>query len=144
MTTEIDSKIQKLFDRLQAKKKELEALEKPFSPKTNLSFPSDLAKSDRMNIQTANTEQIVHAMALLIGKVATFDQACKALDTKLPFSWGGSSFEDWQHDMQQRVARLSTQEKRKEFNDLEKKLNNIVSPEQRRMMELEAITKALE
>jgi hypothetical protein len=143
MTTEIDARVQKLFDKLLAKKKEVESLEKPSSNKTNLSFPFDMLKSERMNIQTASSEQIVHALAFLITKAQAYEEACKFLEVKIPFVWGGSSFDDWKQDMSARVSRLNIAEKKKELAELEVKINNVVSPEQRRLMEIDALTKAL-
>lgn len=144
MTENIDVKVQKLFERLSIKKKEVAALEKPAIYKTNLSFPFDVNKSERLNIQTATIEQVAHAFAFLIGHVTSFDQALKKLGAEVEFVWGGSTFDDWEHDMTQRVSRLNITQKKKELADLEKKLNNVVSPEQRRVMEVEELTKALD
>jgi len=143
-TNEIDAKVQKLFERLQTKKREVELLEKTGNYKTNLSFPLDLLRVTRINIHTANVSDITHALAFLISSATAWEEACKVLEVKMDFIWGGYSLAEWKYDMHQRVSRINITDKKKELLDLEKKLNNVVSPEQRRLLEIEAITKALE
>lgn len=59
------------------------------------------------------------------------------------FVYLGSPVEDWLADIKARIAKVKIGEKRKKLEDLEKRLNAIVSPELRAQLELEAIEKAL-
>ena len=51
---------------------------------------------------------------------------------------------DWIQDMKTRAAKIQLISEKNELAELESRLQAIVSPEQRRLMELEAIAKSLE
>lgn len=140
-----DQMIESLFAKLQDKKKAIEAIEKPHF-KTNLSFGwSEENLGDRINIHTVTSvPKIVQMVAFLMQRQAAFQEAVKFLEVDADFTWLGFSLEDWLHDLKARAGKINIDAKRKEFKNLEDKLNSLVSPEQRRLMELEAITKALE
>lgn len=146
MKTTSDEKIEKLFAVLQEKKKEIAVAEKP-KWKTHLSFSyfEDGKNLERINIQVnQNLSELINITAFLLSKKEAFEKAAKILSVNAEFSWLNFSYNDWLSDLSARVTQLQLSSKRKEIEDLEKKLDALVSPEKRREMELEAITKSLE
>lgn len=143
-TTNPDEVVNKLFAKLQEKKKVLESLEKP-QFKTNLSFGFNTDSSSRTNIHTVtDTDVLVSMAAFLMERAKMHKEASELLEVKSEFKWLGFTLEEWLHDLKTRANKINIDAKRKEFKQLEEKLNSLVSPEQRRLMELEAISKALE
>jgi hypothetical protein len=146
MTKTSDEKIEQIFTILQEKKKALLSAEKP-KWKTHLSFSyqEEGRNVERINIQVCNDLQIlVNIAAFLISKKEYTDKAYQLLNVSKSFPfWHNFSYEDWMSDISTRVNQLQISSKKKEIEDLEKKLDVLVSPEKRREMELEAITKSL-
>ncbi len=140
----IDKKIDDLFAILQAKKQEVEVAEKNVkrSWKTNCSFSVPLTNSS-VNIQTANVQTVQSALASLIMYRSSLKEANKILDLQDDKKYLAYSFDDWIDDFQKRVSAIGIKAKKEELEKLEERLNSIVSPEQKRLMELEAITKSL-
>lgn len=142
--TNPDEIVNKLFAKLQEKKKVLEGLENP-SYKTNLSFGYTPETSTRVNIHTVTDVNVLVGMAaFLLERSKANVEAAKLLEVKSEFKWQGYSLEDWLHDLKTRANKINIDAKRKEYKTLEEKLNGLVSPEQRRILELEAIAKSLE
>lgn len=50
---------------------------------------------------------------------------------------------DWKDDLRTRADQLGIEQKKKDFETLDKRVNSLVSPEQRREMELIALQKEL-
>lgn len=142
--TNPDEVVNALFAKLQEKKKVLEGLEKP-QFKTNLSFGFNPEVSTRTNIHTVtDTDILVGIAAFLMERAKMHKEASELLEVKSEFKWLGFTLEEWLHDLKTRANKINIDAKRKEFKQLEEKLNSLVSPEQRRIMELEAISKILE
>lgn len=139
-----DDVINALFAKLQEKKKAIEAIEKP-NFKTNLTFGYNPENPTRINIHTVtDTDVLIRMLGFLMKEAELHNLAAEKLELKSTFKWQGFTLEDWMHDIKARVGKINIDAKRKEFKQLEDKLNSLVSPEQRRLMEIEAITKALE
>lgn len=141
-TNNPDEVINKLFAKLQEKKKQIESIERP-QWRTNFSFAYNPQEAARVNIQTCGVDQLVDILGFLLSKESAWNQASKMLELKSDFKWQTFSMDDWLHDIKTRVAKISIDSKKKEYKQLEDKLNALVSPEQRRLMELEAISKLL-
>ncbi len=139
-----DQIVEELFKKLQAKKALLESIEKPHF-KTNLSFGFSEELNSRVNIHTVNNvEVLIRMAAFLLATSEKYEQAATMLGVTSQFKWLGYSLEDWMHDIQARTNKINIEVERKTFKQLEEKLNLLVSPEQRRLMEIEAISKILE
>ena len=140
--TNPDDIVKALFDKLQEKKKQIESLENP-KYKTHLSFGYSEDTSMRMNIATiSDTNVLMNIASFLLAKEEANQKAADLLGLKTP-KWHNYSIADWLHDLKVRVDKLNIDAKRKEFKQMEEKLNSLVSTERRRMLELEAISKAL-
>lgn len=145
MATKQDEKIQKLFEKVQAKKDEIAKAEKPCWL-TNCSFAYDENSAHgRINLHTvSDVDKIVKAMAFLISKSENHGKAAKMLGIKTKdFTWMGYPVEAWTEDFKTRIIKIQLTEKKKELEAMEKTLDKLISPERRAEMELEAIEKAL-
>lgn len=141
----IDDKITELFGVLSKQKAEVEAAEiaTKVSWKTKGSFMLD-AISARVNIQTANHNLLIEIEAALLQKEAFYGKAAENLGLEWDGVWDGYTLSDWHDDLVKRAAIIGINAKKAKLAELEKKLNSIVSPEQRREMELKAIMASLE
>lgn len=143
----IDTKITELFGVLSKKKEEVAEAEKTSKQKwkTNCAFPSVFGNTQPINIQSQSESALIELLAdLLIHQEYQRKATIMLGSNTAQIQWGGFPIEDWIEDFKTRVAKIQLQDKKKELAQLEKRLDAIVSPEQRRLMELEAITKQLE
>jgi hypothetical protein len=141
--SEKDKVVEQLFAQLQKKKDEIAKTEKP-NWLTNCSFSFNRSGSDRMNIQTvSDIDVLVDALASLVEKEKAYKEAAKTLGHSGTFKWNGFTVEEWTADFQTRVNKINITVKKKEFADLEARLDKLVSPEKREAMELEALSKLL-
>ena len=146
MADTIDDKVRGLFDVLQKQKEKVEQAEQEtkqsWKTKCSISIPS--LSPTPINIQTANQGLVLSIGASLLVYQQTITEAAKRLGIAEDVSeYNGSSVEDWFADLKKRIAVIGINDKRKSLMELEKRLDAIVSPEQRRQMELEALTKEL-
>lgn len=140
---EQDKKIQELFDTVQRKKSEIAKAERP-NWETNCSFRQDLNSSASQNIQIiSKVDDLVTIMAFILEKEHFHDIANKELGTKVKFNWQGYTVDQWKSDLRTRINKLEIAKKKKELEDLESRLNGIISPEVRRKMEIDAISAEL-
>lgn len=147
MADTIDAKITELFGVLNKKKEQVAEAENSAQKKwiTNCSFPSVFGTTQPINIQTQTESALVELLSDLLihrdyqTKAATLLGVSNAVAT-----WGGFPIDAWIEDFKTRVAKIQLADRKKELLQLEKRLDAIVSPEQRRAMELEAIVKSLE
>ena len=135
---DIDSKIIELFDVVSKRKAEVEETESTIkkSWKTTCSIKLPWMGTNA-NIQTASIELLEEITAYLI----QVREAKKLLN--LNHSIQGFEYFSWIEDIQKRIAVIENRSKKSELEQLEKRLNSIVSPEQKRQMELKAIMDSL-
>lgn len=146
MADNIDDKVRGLFDVLQKQKERVEQAEQEtkqsWKTKCTISIPS--LSPTPINIQTATQGLVLSIGASLLVYQQTTAEAAKRLGIEEDVTeYNGSSIDDWFADLKKRVAVIGITEKRKSLAELEKRLDAIVSPEVRRQMELEALTKEL-
>lgn len=144
---ETDKKVRELYDKVQAKKDEIKKAERP-NWVTNCAFNFDPRASGvntMANIQTvSDTSELVRMLGFLAVQKAAYETAAKELEVKSPFKWGGYSYDDWRTDFKTRIAKIKITDKKKELENLEKRLDAILSPELKAQFELEKITAELE
>lgn len=139
----MDKKVQELFAIVQTKKAEIAKAEKP-NWKTNCSFSYIKDSAARINLQVvADVEDLLSILAFLIEKNNSYEAANKLIGTNIEFKWMGFTLEDWTADIQTRVNKVQITKKKKELETLESRLDQLVSPELKRQMELDDITKLL-
>lgn len=138
-----DQQVRKLWETAQQKKNEIEKIEKKSSWLTNCSFNYGNTTSS-FNVQVVTDPAVfVEALAFLNVKKKSFDDAAKELDVSSSFTYLGFKVEDWKTDFATRIAKVTISKKRKVLEDLQTKLDKLLSPELKRQLELEEIEKAL-
>jgi hypothetical protein len=143
MTDKIDSKIYELLNVLTEKKAEVERAEKESKKSWVTNCSLTLPGSNPVNIQTANETVLVEIVANLLKHRDYTNEAEDLLGLPHSNKIAGYAFSSWIEDCQKRLAVISLTTKKQALSALEKRLDGIVSPEQRRQMELEAIAKEL-
>jgi len=140
----IDIQVQKLFEVVNQKKKEIEKIEKP-TWLTNCSFRYDKNSSVNQNLQVlTEVDDMVSILAFLLEKEEYYHIACEKLGVKGTFKWLGFTLDEWHSDIQTRINKIEISKRKKELEILETRLNSLISPELKAQMELEEITKMLE
>lgn len=139
-----DEIVQDLFNVVQAKKAEIAKAEKP-NWKTNCNFRYDEESSSGLNLHTVSTsDKLVHAYAHLLSKETNYKQAAEELGIDYDFTWLGFSVNDWKDDFKTRLVKINLVNEKRKLEDLEGRLNKLVSKEMREALELAEIQKMLE
>ena len=141
-----DSLIEELIKKAENKANEIGSIQN-YSAATNLVFPlgegSSLANS--LNLNTVREpKRFVEVLAFLLEKFSHFDAAAKELGVKANFLWGGFSKDAWVRDIKNKVSVIKLSEKKKELSSIRKQLDELMSPEMKRDIQLQAIRDALE
>lgn len=141
----IDKKIKELFEVVEQEKKKVEELNSTSKSKwnTNCSFKPKNATVN-VNIQTASKDTIIDLMSNLLGYEKFNKLSCQILGLESSEKFYGFTYEQWVDDFKKRISIIDLKERREKLKSLESRLNGIISPEQRREMELQAIINELE
>lgn len=147
-TQQIDATIQQQFNRVAELKAEVEKTEKETKRgwKTNCSFVHPALVNSPINLNVVSESDVFHAMVELMNFKAGAERATEVLglDASAELMYRGYSVQDWIDDMKKRIAMCQLKARKDKLNQLEKRLSAIISPEQKRQMELDAILKELE
>ncbi len=144
MATSRDKQVQELFKIVQEKKSAIVKAEKP-NWQTNCSFGYDKNSSSRLNIQVlSDVDELVEILAFLLRRKEYHEKASTLLLTNSDFKYLGFTFEQWKSDIQTRIDKIQISKKKQELEQLESRLNSLISPELKAEMELAEITKMLE
>lgn len=145
MAKTTDELVMDLLVKVEQKKEEIKAAKKKPQWKTNCTIGyNPETTQDRINIQVVrDANKLIEIYAFLLEREEFFEHA--AIDLGLPpdLTYMGYSIADWAEDLKSRAAQLSIETKQKEIEELDKRVNKLVSPEQRRAMELEALQQML-
>ncbi len=138
-----DQVVQELFDLVQKKKSEIAKINKP-DWKTNCTFVSENGQRWNLHVES-DVNVLINILGYLVMKSQTFETARKELNLsdKYKFTYGGYSYNDWKTDISVRIAKIEINSKVSELNKLEARLDAVLSPELKRKMEIEAISKEL-
>ena len=137
----IDHKIKELFANVQSRKNEIGKIEIEPKWKTTCSIKVDFRETP-INIQTVNINDLHKTVCFILNNKNNIAEANQILNMNID-SYQGFSVDDWLSDCIKRSKIIEIKQKRDELENLEKRLNGIISPEQRREMELESIIKIL-
>lgn len=140
-TKSTDEAIMILLRKVQEKKDQIAKARKKPQWKTNCTIGYDPeTTSGRVNIMTVRDQsKVVDLYAFLVQKSEYINKAALDLDVDVDETYMGYPIEDWMDDLKSRAGQLSIDKKKKELDTLDKRVNSIVSPDQRRNMELEAL-----
>lgn len=141
-----DTIVLELLSKVEEKKKQIGNAERP-SWETNCAFGFDPNSNARINIQTVrDIQQLIEIHAFINDKYETYMISLKSLgipEEEAPFRWMAFSFAQWENDIKVRLNGLRIKSKRDELAKLEARVNALVSPEQRRTIELEKLIKEI-
>jgi len=142
-----DDKILAMIQEVRKRKGEIaKAMGKP-QWKTNCSFTFvSIRGVDPINLHVETDIRVLITIAsFLQQKEIGYEVAAAELEIETPpvFEWHGFSVADWIDDVKTRIAKVQVTAKKAKLQDLESRLDKIVSPELRAQLELEAIEKEL-
>ncbi len=139
-----DELVIELFNTVRSKQREISGYQKPsWETSCTIGYNPEIV-SDRINIQTVtDINKLVDLVAFLRIKRDYWKEACDSLGVKVPFKWMGYEPVLWEKDIKARIDQLNLSVKQKELKALEARLDALITVDQRRVMELEAITKEL-
>lgn len=140
----IDQTIQDLFSKLNARKAKVESLRKEIAKtwKTNGSFRL-IGAGTPTNIQTASTDTLEEMAAHLCLLDGARDAAAKRLDRTINLKVQGSTVDEWFEDISKRFATINLREEETLLATLEQRLNQVLSPDERRRIEVEMLAKEI-
>lgn len=146
-TPDTDTLVLQLLQTVEEKKKQIGNAERP-SWKTNCSFGFDSHNpNNRINIQTIrDLDVLVTIHAHLNSLYLNYQRSLGDLnidESEAPFVYLGYSLDDWLSDVQTRINALRIKLKKEELTKLEARVNALVSPEQRREIELKQLMEDL-
>jgi len=141
-----DQAVLDLLKKVAAKKEEIKKAKTRPSWKTNCVFTSEpgVTSSYVCNIQVVReVRKLIEIQAHLNTKEAAMKQAAEELGVEFDGTWQGFAIEDWKEDIKTRIEQLQLDKNEKELEELDARVNKLVSPEQRREMELKALMEIL-
>jgi len=144
MNTKNDELVLQLIAKVKQKKSEISAAQKP-KWETSCTFSTDPDNvQSRVNLQTVtDINKLIDIYAFLLFKEEYYNVAAECLKVSTKGKYMGYSFADWKKDVHARVDQVNINSKKRDLETLEARLDKLVTPEQRRDIELEAIQKEL-
>jgi len=137
-----DARIRELLEKIEKQQAEVATKERR-ALMTNGAFPADDG-SMKFNLNTViRVRVLITALSQLKRTSDFWDAAAKTLNSDEKFSWGGYTYEEWKSDFIMRASEIERQVKKKKLAALKKKLNTLVSEEERTSMELDDIASIL-
>lgn len=138
-----DERTIQLIKEVAKQKAEIAKAEKP-NWRTNCSYQVAPGSSVNLHVES-NLRVLIGICGAVMAGEAEYDKAAESLGLTdyPPFDWGGYSASDWIVDVRSRINKIQIGSKRKKLEDLEARLNKIISPELRAEIELEAISAEL-
>lgn len=143
-TDTTDTKVLELFAKVRAKQKAIKTDEN-LKFLTNCSFSTTPEISlSRVNLHAVQSQDdLVEFYTFLLLKESFSALVAKELEIEVDSRHMGFPISSWKNDIKNRVKQLKLIKEKKDLKTLETRLDALVSPEQRREMELEAISKEL-
>lgn len=140
----IDQTIQTLFTKLGERKARVAALKTELAKswKTNGTFRL-IGATTPTNVQTANAETLEEIAAHVVILANALNEAAVKLTRPGSQKIQGYKSEDWFSDFQKRLATIDIREEERQLEALETRLNQVLSPEERRRIEVELLAKEL-
>lgn len=138
-----DEMVKELFQKVQAKKNAIEKAEKPVWNAGSFGYSTSSAH-DRTDVKiVSDVRKLIEMYAFLIERESNYIIAATELGADNKFTWLGFTADEWKSDFKTRSMQLNIQKERKTLQELEVRLNGLISPELKAQMELEAISALL-
>jgi hypothetical protein len=145
MAAKTDKKTLELIAAIRKQKEEIGKADRP-SWRTNCSFAFVEGASATINLQVnGNVRDLVAIGAFLLEKRRAYEEAAKLLgvESPPPFTWSGFAVEDWLEDLRLRIGKIQIAGKRRKLEELEARLDKVISADLRAELELKAIADEL-
>lgn len=144
MAKSVDEQVLALLVKVKKQQDVITQLEKRPTWITSCTIGFSDAVHDRVNIQVVkDPNKLVEIYAGLLAREGNWKQANLELGLLTEPVHQGYKIADWKTDLKTRAGQLSIETKKKELEKLNARVNALVSPEQRRAMELAALTAEL-
>lgn len=142
-----DALVMKLMAEVKTRKAEIAKVERPdYQTNMSFSFTETGNRNGDINLNVeSDLKRLISIVAFLVNAKQEYDSAVQLLgiEDATKFTWNGYTPDQWIGDVKQRINKIQINAKRAKLDNLEKKLDVLVSPEQRRKLELELIAKEL-
>lgn len=140
----IDEAVIDMLRKVTEKQEEIKKAQKRPQWKTNCSIGTTDKISGRVNIQTIRGErELLDIAAFLIWEREYKEKASYLLKIDYDGIYLNYPIADWIDDINTRINMLSIDKKKKELEELDKRVNKLVTSDQRRKMELKALQEIL-
>lgn len=152
MAKKTDQATLDLIDQVRSKKAEVAKLatSAKHSWKTNCSFSTnrqDGMGTDKFHLNlrvAADISVLMHCAAIVVERHEAYQKAAEIMGVDAPpFTFCDYTQEEWLADIGARIKQLQLQTKAKSLEQLESRLDKIISPELKAQMEREAIAAEL-
>ena len=139
----MDDTILELMEKLKEKKKEFEKVQSNATKSwvTNCSYSFN--GNDKKNLAVMNELEVIQLAADVMKTSGYLAMAAYELNVDTPEKIQGYTRDQWITDCKKRIAVIGFNSKKKELEEMEQMLNNLVSPELQRKMALEELTKKI-
>lgn len=139
---DMDKTVDDLIQRVKERREKVGALKKPqWITPCSLVLPG----MERINIQVDKDLGVLAvACGMLMRMKTDIEAASKELEVEIEPKWQNYPIDDWIADIKLRVRITNIKAEQEKLDAMEAKLNKLMSPEQRRAMELAAIEAELE
>jgi hypothetical protein len=140
----LDATIQTLFDKLNTRKNTLSTLKAASAKtwKTNCAFRIGWSTSTT-NLQTASAQTIEDCAWYLCMVQSARQVALTRLNRPDNDKFNGYSINNWFSDFEKRLATIAYRDEEVEIEVLEHRLNQVLSPDERRRIEVELLAKEI-
>lgn len=139
---QMDAKVEKMLATVKDRRAKVGALTKPqWTTPCSLVLPG----YERLNIQVCgDTGLLATACGTLLRMKQDIEAASKELEVEIEPKWQNYAIDDWIADIKLRVRVTNLKKEQAKLAALEAKLQTLMSPEQRRALELAEIENELE
>lgn len=142
MVENTDEKIANLLDIIHTQRHEVDELEQ--ATKQPWQTTCTIHLNDTIyNIQTQPIDNIRELYAKLLEHFEYLKKSSAILDIEYIDKYHNYTLDDWTVDFKKRIAIIQIKNKKQQLDELESRLNALITPEYRRKLELDAITKTL-
>jgi len=144
MPKSIDDQVLELLELLKTKQEEIKKAEVKPQWKTSCTISLDSSLQNRVNIMTVtDPAELINIYGFLLNRDSTWKSAAEALGFEEDSSYQGYPIAEWKSDLRSRANQLALKGRKEALKKLDKKINSLVSADQRRELELKAIQEEL-
>ena len=136
MTKTTDEAVMQLLIKVRQKKDEIKKAKKRPQWKTSCTISKDPNSTQgRVNIQAVRDPSKLIDLYAFILSMENRQIAADDLKLEQDMTYLGYPLEEWKDDLRTRAAQISIDQRQKELDTLDRRVNGLVSPDQRREME---------